>query len=469
MSQKPLARQQMQEALDAVYVHRTQVAAAKALGINRLTLAHRYRRALEEGLKPTPGLQQLEETPDLRLPKSAFQAALEAVERHGGSVHLAALELGIPRSTLEKRYQRALQLGLKPAAQNPEEALRAGRAYQSLMDRNTRLRNQLLEAYRALNEREELRQALFQLTSDPVKVPNWGLPEARPSKEAEMPILFVSDWQWGEVISAERLGGFNAFNPQVAEERVRLLVAKTIELAFQHRGVKRYPGIYYFRGGDMVSGEIHDELRETNAQQAGSAARHLVSVEAWAIRELRKAFRRVHVKTVPGNHGRTTAKPRSKEEVADNFDGLSHFWLESLFAGDPNVTFDAPASGDALVPVYGYTFCLTHGDKVGSRGGQGFLGAVATIVRGMEKTFRYYAKLRVIVDYILMGHHHVGMKLEWGFSNGSLPGYSEFAKIWRLTPMAPEQWLLFVHPEYGVNDAKNIMLGPHPKISMELP
>lgn len=340
------------------------------------------------------------------------------------------------------------------------------RERQRYIDQVKTLRAQLASAHRELNDLEDARKALFNLVSEPVHVPHWSLPESRPSRDSELPMLFASDWQYGETITQDRLGVGNAFNPTVANERVKSMVAKAIELSFVHRGRKKYPGIYYLRGGDMISGEIHDDLRESNAMQSGTSARALVALESWVIRELVKAFGRVHVISVPGNHGRTTLKPRSKWDVTDNFDVLTHYWLEDVFrAENAKVTFDAPASGDALFTVYGYNFCMTHGDKIGSSGGQGFLGAVATILRGMKKTFDYYATLGTILDYILVGHFHTSVQLEYGFANGGLPGLSEFAKGFRMRPQAPQQWLLYVHPDFGVCDSKAIVLGPRPRIS----
>lgn len=400
---------------------------------------------------------------ELTLPDDELRRSFAAFVEHKGNQSAAALATGISRSAFQVRLDLAnSRLGLKYENARPRLD---GRDLQRYRDEIDRLNGELKKANRELNSAEDLRQRLFGTVKKSVSVPDWTIPKVRGSTDTELPMLLVSDWQWGETISPERIGGFNEFNPRIAEERVRMMVAKTIELSFVHRGKKTYPGIYYLRGGDMISGEIHDDLRESNSLQAVPSVRDLVRVEAWAIRELKKRFGRVHVKSVPGNHGRTTEKPRSKRDAEDNFDVLSHFWLESIFAADKDVTFDAPASGDALFTVYGYNFCMTHGDRIGSSGGMGFLGAVATITRGMKKTFDYYATLGYIIDYLLIGHFHVGMRLEYGYSNGSLPGYSEYAKGYRLRPQAPQQYLLFVHPDYGVADEKSILLGPRPKIA----
>lgn len=437
------------------------VLAAKQLGISRITLIERLRireagRSAEAiaRSKPSDGdyladlAGMLRDNPDLSRDQYVRQTKLpEATrfkERYGswGAFREAATRAaGITPETLQLRERQRQQ------------------------DRLRELRLELTKAHRELNRREDLRQSIFNLTAEPVRVPGWALDKSRPSKDSELPMLHASDWQIGEVVSAARIGGFNEFNWSIAQDRIKTLCAKTVELSFSHRGKKRYPGIYYLRGGDMISGQIHPDLVESNDLQSCEAARNLVTVESWLLRELRKAFGRVHVKSVPGNHGRSTDKPRTKWNVGTNFDILTHHWLEDVFRGDTNISFDAPASGDACFSVYGYNFVMTHGDRMGSRGGEGFLGAAATIVRGMKRTFEYYATLGRMIDYIMCGHFHVALSLEHGYSNGCLPGYTEYAQGYRMRPHPPSQNLLYVHQHYGVADMKPVILGAAPKIT----
>lgn len=401
-----------------------------------------------------------------------LQSIWQTFEQVGFNITDLATRLQKPRGTVQHWIETCeARLGVKRGSrdpkvtQTPEEANAQAREEQRHKDEVHELRERLRHALKELNQAEDYRSSIFKIVSQPVNVPDWALPESRASSDTEIPILFASDWQWGEVIQSDNLGGFNEFNPRVAKERVQLMVSKAIELSFQHRGKKKYPGIYYWRGGDLISGEIHEDLLETNALQSTAAARDLVQIETWAIRELRKAFGHVHVDSVPGNHGRTTQKPRSKWRVEDNFDVMTHYWLESLFQGDDKVCFSAPPSGDVVKDIYGYTFCMTHGDRIGSSGGMGFIGPAATIARGMKKAFDYYGALGVIVDYFLVGHFHVSLMLEYGFSNGSLPGYSEYAKQFRMRPQPPQQWLLYVHPDYGVVDHKALILADRPRLA----
>ncbi len=57
-----------------------------------------------------------------------------------------------------------------------------------------------------------------------------------------------------------------------------------------------------------------------------------------------------------------------------------------------------------------------------------------------------------------MGHFHTPMYMGWVLVNGSMPGYSEYAKMFRMRPHPPQQMLLFHHPKRGVVDIKPIIL-----------
>lgn len=322
-----------------------------------------------------------------------------------------------------------------------------------------KLRADLRKAYRTANASDDLRQAVFGLAKAPITAPKINAPRA-PGKGSspDIPILFTSDFQWGERISPAQLDGVNEFNLQVARERYELLITKTIDITRWHAGRKKASRIVYLRGGDMISGDIHEELRETNAAMSIPQVVDLVENEVAGLQALRSVFDRIDVISVPGNHGRITVKPHSKGYAETNYDTLSAWMLEREFRNDPGIKFHTPASGDAIFEVCGWTFCMTHGDRIGSRGGQGFIGPAATIARGMKKNADYWASCGVQIDYQLVGHFHTSLELEQGFANGSLPGISEYARDFRMRPGRASQWLLFVHPDHGVSSRWPIYL-----------
>lgn len=383
------------------------------------------------------------------------------------SVRMAAKRLGIAPSTLRGRLERIQRN--KSIIWEVPKTLVSMTSEMRLRDQLSETKKALAEAHRALNINNDLREKVFELSRMDISPPKWLLTPKKADSPGT-PVLFTSDMQWGEFIRRDEMGGVNAFNLKIASERYKLLIQKTIDLSFSHMVNPKYNGIVLLRGGDAVSGNIHAELRETNDGTVMRAVNDLVDHEAWGIEELRRHFGSVWVISVPGNHGRTTIKPIHKQYVEDNFDTLSAWMLERHFKGDSNVKFLTPASGDALFNVAGTRFLLTHGDRIGSRGGQGFIGPAATIARGMKKIVDYYNTIGQKVDHVLVGHFHTYLELEYGFCNGSLAGFSEFARDGRFRPAPPIQLLFFVHKDHGITARWPIVLdklGRHQLQSME--
>ena len=72
-----------------------------------------------------------------------------------------------------------------------------------------------------------------------------------------------SDWHWGEVVDPKQIHNANMYNIQIAQDRAKRLVDRTILLC-KHYVNSDYPGIVVLMAGDMLSGDIHEELTMTN-------------------------------------------------------------------------------------------------------------------------------------------------------------------------------------------------------------
>jgi hypothetical protein len=353
----------------------------------------------------------------------------------------------MPTEESLKRYARAY------GPQTPEDVQK--RMHQ-LRERNIHLEKENQRLQRDLYRAEDLRDSVFHLAVSDFGEPKW--PAAKSQKKADRlhkPILFTSDFQYGEVVNAAEMDGMNSFNKKVFAERYALMIDKTIKWADaieQGWGANYGQGIVYLRGGDAISGEIHDELRETNDASVRGALLELTALEVGGVRRLRDRFGHVHIVSIPGNHGRTTLKPRSKRYVDLNFETILADLIQAKFEREPGYTFETPASGFAYFEACGWAFELRHGDRMGAGGGTGFIGAPAPITKGHLRTRLAAATTGRMVDFVLTGHLHTSMKLPRGFANGSMVGYNEYARGLNLDPDAAKQWLIFASPKhvYGV-------------------
>lgn len=323
------------------------------------------------------------------------------------------------------------------------------------------LRKRLDAANKHIADLEDVRKGVFALDPQKVSVPQWQLQKHTAQHHPEIPVLLTSDFQCGEVIRSRELDYPNDYSPEIFSQRYRALVDTTIKLSELHDPKLRYPGFIYCRGGDAISGNIHADLAETQSLVCTEQVKLVAQEEIRGLELLLKVFPKISVYSVPGNHDRTTIKPRAKRYVELSYDDLCIWFIEGYFQakGETRITFSAPRSGDAYFQVYKLWLLLTHGDRMGSRGGQGFIGPAATIMRGIQKIRMQYARVSKPVDYVMHGHYHTEMDLPHGISNGSLAGFNEYAKNeLRAEPEPPSQTMFFVHPHWGITSRRRIQV-----------
>lgn len=289
--------------------------------------------------------------------------------------------------------------------------------------------------------------------------PEWLIKPSNSNKRnrAVLSMLFT-DLHLGEVVDPDEILGLNAFNPDIAARRARRFFEAACEIGPRWASDCKVEGLLLNLGGDLISGDIHEELRITNALTSHEQVRMAVSLIIAGIKLLLKVYKRIHVPSVPGNHGRTTFKPTAKLYSKLSYDTLIAQMVADAFVGDPRVTFQITSSNDAIIPVLGYTAFLTHGDKMGTGGGQGFAGPLLPIVRGTKKVEAQQARAHRRPDIIMHGHYHHSANPGPVFSNGAFPGYSEYGNGLRASLELPQQWFFMIHETWGVRERCEIKL-----------
>ncbi len=269
------------------------------------------------------------------------------------------------------------------------------------------------------------------------------------------PMTIWSDWHWGEVVRKDETGGMNAFNRRIAGQRVEALVNNTIELLSNYAGKNpSYPGIWVCLGGDMISGSIHEELRETNWGTVEEQALEVGDAISGALLRMAEAYGTVHVPCVVGNHGRKAHRPPAKAKVRENREYGVYKSLQRQFASDPRFHFYVPEETDFYFTVYGHRFLLTHGDSLGVKGGDGIIGALGPITRGTIKVSASERQIGRDFSTLVMGHWHTYMPRGDAVGvivNGALKGFDEYARLMLRVKFArPSQALWLVSPRHGI-------------------
>lgn len=397
------------------------------------------------------------------LQRGVLQETIDAFYANGLSLSAAATALRMSRSTLQNRLMRARKAGVEPsphAVNEGDPTLRAEQNIQKLKDENRDLRKQLNDIHRDNISADGIREFIAGVRDALPEPPKWLL-STEDIGGAGIPVAVFSDWHVGEVVSKDQVGGVNEFNLEIAEKRVRTLVSKIVHLAFNHTVSPDYPGIVVCLGGDIISGNIHAELVEgmegVFTQQIKEAYRLL----AWSIQELHSRFGKVFIPAVVGNHGRLHHKPRAKNRAQDSFEYMIYHFLEAHFRDNNDIVFFIPDQTDARFNVGNHRFLLTHGDSTGAKGGDGVIGAIGPIIRGEKKVREVAGFSGDGYDTAIMGHYHqFFLAGESGvIVNSTLKGYDEYARnVLRARPERPNQTLLFVHPEHGIIDVRQVWL-----------
>jgi hypothetical protein len=228
------------------------------------------------------------------------------------------------------------------------------------------------------------------------------------------------------VVEPAQINGVNKYNLKIARERAHRLVETTIDLLKHHVAYPEYPGIVVCLGGDMLSGDIHDELKQTNDATTPATMLDLLGVLVWALSTLADEFGHVHVPVTFGNHGRMTHKPTAKQAAHQNWDWLVGRLLQQHFAPDKRITFQVSESADVLFKVHNTTILMTHGNQF--YGGSGIAGMLSPLMLGDARKRKRATAIKQPYDLMIMGHWHQLFQGRGLIVNGSLKGYDEYAR-----------------------------------------
>lgn len=287
--------------------------------------------------------------------------------------------------------------------------------------------------------------------------PGWLKPsKAKSTKGRGTLVAFLSDLHAGEVVRPEEMGGANAYNLRIADLRLRRFFDKTIALSRDYFAGITYDGIVLNMGGDLVSGDIHDELQQTNELSVLDTALWVAPRLVSGIEAFAEMFGNVHVVSQPGNHGRDSKIPRFKGRSAHNADThiarmVAMYWSQKN-PSDQTVTFEIPETIDADFSVYGSRFSAEHGENFQKNNpGTAEIGSLGPVKRGSLRKARAKAQEGRPFDYMMVAHfHQLVYAPSQGFvMNGSVKGYDEFARGLALKPEPAQQALFVVDPDHG--------------------
>ena len=126
------------------------------------------------------------------------------------------------------------------------------------------------------DDAKTIRENIYKIAAYDPTPPEWTVREGRAGARG-VPATIWSDWHYGEVV---RMPGINAFDKIVAKRRIKHLCETTVDLAYNHMGRAKitYPGCIVALGGDMLGGDIHEELVKTNDRTTQQSIEDLIDL-----------------------------------------------------------------------------------------------------------------------------------------------------------------------------------------------
>lgn len=311
-------------------------------------------------------------------------------------------------------------------------------------------KHELSTARKELDRLRDITDLIDRFDRRSLIIPHWTRHSAGKKGKAAIATLQFSDSHFDEVIRPEQIGGYNAYNRVIATKRLRMLGEGTIKIARDYIAGVEFEGLTILATGDIFSGDIHDELKQTNEGTLFEGCLYWVPQVVAFLKLLATDFGKVHVAAVVGNHGRMTMKPIYKNRPQSNIEWLFWHWVADHFAatGDERVTFQIADGLSDVVHVYGTTYEIEHGDEF--KGGSGISGAKAPLYLGQHRTAVQRMAMGTPLDWLVVGHFHQRQAPSQGLvMGGSIKGYDEYAAGKKFRPERPQQGFWVTSPEHG--------------------
>jgi hypothetical protein len=247
-------------------------------------------------------------------------------------------------------------------------------------------------------------------------------PRKKSKKNDHPAFLLLSDWQIGEVIDDAQAGGWGAFDLATAKRKVTMLAEKILDWIEVQRSGYRIDSIEIPFLGDLVSGDIHDELKVTAEFPTPVAACEAGKLAAALLARLAPHFKRVRSHFIgTDNHGRLTKKPQYKQGALNNWNVVVCEIMRARLREHANVELNFEVANPAVVEIEGSHILMAHGHDL--KAWMGIPWYSMERYRG-RNAIRYAMKGKHI-RLAMCGHYHTPAEIPGWATNGCLTGTTE--------------------------------------------
>ncbi|MBD3261069.1 MAG: hypothetical protein GF334_05205 [Candidatus Altiarchaeales archaeon] len=320
-----------------------------------------------------------------------------------------------------------------------------------LEDENRKLRSELKSTRRG--------STLFSLLSDTIHnqppfstfTPYSSIIQKK-GKVKESAMLVLSDSHGDQEILGKRVQNLEEYNFDIACLRAERIVDTTVSHLIDNMKNYKFERLYIAGLGDYVNGDIHNATEHSKWRNSLKNSMGMGELIAMMITDLSRYFPEIVFCSVSGNHGRRSFK-KDYRGAQNNWDYLVAMHAATRLRNlveSGRCKIVVPDSWSMGLSVYDWNFVLNHGDDVRSWNSIPHYG----IERKTRRLGAIGAVQGTTPNYFLYGHFHTASTTQHTTGevilNGSWAATDEYALNSLGAYSEPFQWLLGVHPNYGV-------------------
>jgi hypothetical protein len=236
----------------------------------------------------------------------------------------------------------------------------------------------------------------------------------------------------------------NVYNLNIAEKRLGRAFSGIEWLINHHRQNWQIRNLVLWFGGDMMSGQIHEENLETSRGTPIETLLWLYPRLLAGVHQLLTGLDLTSLQLICsyGNHGRDTKTCRFAKGAGHSYEWGMYQRLAQDLQSDERVQVLADPSEHQYAKVYDWSLHFHHGHRVQYQGGSG------GITIPLNKAVAQWDKARRC-DIHNFGHFHQYIDTGAIVVNGSLIGYNSYAMGIKATPEPAQQAFYLLDSKRG--------------------
>lgn len=269
-----------------------------------------------------------------------------------------------------------------------------------------------------------------------------------------VPVMHLTDIHMGAVQEPNEIEGFNAYSPDIAKERAIDFTSRWLKWVKYQTKAYNIKDAVVLITGDLISGDIHEELKVTNAYPTPVQVAEASMLVAEMISIIAPYFKNVTVHFVSeDNHSRLTKKPQAKEAGLNSLNYLVGVMIQAHLALLSNVKMNIYPMLEKVVEVNDRLYLLSHGHNVRGWMGMPWYGIERKVGKEaqarMQIIMQEFEKARTIGFHkYVFGHFHTPIDTPLYSCGSSLQGTDAYDhQVGRYAQPGQSAWL--VHSRNG--------------------